>query len=248
PCWIRWLVSLLVALVTLTAFWSALRNGFVNWDDGMNFLQNVHYRGLGPSELRWMVTTSIGTGQWIPLTWLTLGLDYVLWDIRPAGYHLTSVLLHTANAGVFFFVVLRLLTRALPGPSGRGYALAVSARFAALVFAIHPLRVESVAWVTERRDVLSGLFFLLTLLAYLRAADGGGAGCRRWLAASVGFYALALAAKAVVVTLPLLLVVLDVYPLRRLPDRWRDWLAPAVRRLWAEKVPYVLLALVASGV
>jgi len=246
--WIHWLVPLLVAFVTLTAFLPALQNGFVNWDDDINFLRNVHYRGLGPSELRWMFTTSIGTGQWIPLTWLTLGLDYILWGMRPAGYHLTNVLLHAANASVFFFVVLRLLTLALPGPAERGHALAVSAGFAALVFAIHPLRVESVAWVTERRDVLSGLLFLLTLFSYLRAADGGGAGRGRWLVASVGFYALALAAKAVVVTLPLLLVVLDVYPLRRLPDRWRDWLAPAERQVWAEKVPYGLLALVASGI
>jgi tetratricopeptide (TPR) repeat protein len=246
PPWLHWLVPLLVALVTLTAFWPALQNGFVNWDDDMNFLLNVHYRGLGLSELRWMFTTSIATGQWIPLTWLTLGLDYVLWGMRPIGYHLTSVLLHAANASVFFFITRRLLGAAGPELGARARALGAGA--AALVFALHPLRVESVAWVTERRDVLSGLFFLLTLLGYLRAADGGGTGRRRWLAASVGFYALALAAKAVVVTLPLLLVVLDVYPLRRLPARWRGWLAPAVRRVWAEKVPYGPLALVAAGV
>src|SRR5437870_6954361 len=244
--WGSWLVPVLIALVTFAAFLPTLQNQFVTWDDGKNFLENAHYRGLGWTHIRWMWTTHLG--HYIPLTWMTLGLDYLLWGMNPVGYHLTNLLLHAANAVVFFFVVLRLLTLALPSPAERGHALAVSAGFAALVFAIHPLRVESVAWVTEQRDVLSGLLFLLTLFSYLRAADGGGAGRGRWLVASVGFYALALAAKAVVVTLPLLLVVLDVYPLRRLPDRWRDWLAPAERQVWAEKVPYGLLALVASGI
>src|SRR2546428_13537528 len=92
--------------------------------------------------------------------------------MNPVGYHLTNLLLHAANAVVFFFVVRRLLTRALPSPSEHGYALAVSSGVAALVFAIHPLRVESVVWVTERRAVLSGLFFLLTTRRYLWARCG----------------------------------------------------------------------------
>src|SRR6266852_5911122 len=116
-----------------------------------------------------MWTTHLG--HYIPLTWMTLGLDYLLWGMNPVGYHLTNLLLHAANAVVFFFVVRRLLTRALSSPSEHGYALAVSAGFAALLFAIHPLRVESVAWVTERRDVLSGLFYLATILTYLRSVE-----------------------------------------------------------------------------
>src|SRR5438128_3535895 len=156
--WVRWLAPLLVALLTLIAFLPALQNQFVNWDDKDNFRDNPHYRGLGWTHLRWMWTTH--RGHYIPLTWMTLGLDYLLWDMNPVGYHLTSLLLHAANAVVFFFVVRRILTRALPS-SERGHALAVSAGVAALVFAIHPLRVESVAWVTERRDVLSGLCYLV---------------------------------------------------------------------------------------
>src|SRR5438094_7041578 len=124
-----------------------------------------------------MWTTHLG--HYIPLTWMTLGLDYLLWGMNPVGYHLTSLLLHAANAVVFFFLVRRLLTLALPSPSERGHALAVSAAFAALVFAIHPLRVESVAWATERRDVLSGLFYLSAVLltsglATERSAAEGG--------------------------------------------------------------------------
>src|SRR2546421_8049438 len=165
--WVRWLAPSLVALVTLTAFLPTLHNQFVTWDDDINFLDNFHYRGLAWTHLRWMWTTHLG--HYIPLTWMTLGMDYLLWGMNPVGYHLTSLLLHAANAVVFFFVVRRLLTRALPSPSEHGYALAVSSGVAALVFAIHPLRVESVVWVTERRDVLSGLFYLLTILLYLRA-------------------------------------------------------------------------------
>src|SRR5213083_1365317 len=140
----EWLVPLLVALVTLTAFLPALQNQFVNWDDDKNFLENPHYRGLGWTQLSWMWTTHLG--HYIPLTWMTFGLDYLLWGMNPRGYHLTNLLLHAVNAVVFFFITRRLLTRALPSPSERGHALAVAAGFAALVFAIHPLRVESVAW------------------------------------------------------------------------------------------------------
>src|SRR2546427_4741905 len=168
--WVRWLAPLLVALLTLTAFLPTLQNQFVSLDDEKNFLENPHYRGLGWTHLRWMWTTSL-MGHYIPLTWMTLGLDYLLWGMNPSGYHLTNLLLHAANAVVFFFIASRILKLALPRPSERGHALTVAAGFAALVFAIHPLRVESVAWATERRHVLSGLFYLLALLVYLPACQ-----------------------------------------------------------------------------
>src|SRR2546425_3295138 len=94
--WTLWLVPLLVALVTVTAFLPALQNQFVNWDDDKNFLDNPHYRGLGWSQLRWMLTT-FHMGHYMPLTWMTLGLDYLLWGMNPVGYHLTSLLLHATN-------------------------------------------------------------------------------------------------------------------------------------------------------
>src|SRR2546430_4481167 len=236
--WVYWLVPVLVALVTFAAFLPALQNQFVNFDDDKNFLDNPYYRGLGWSQLRWMWTTHLG--HYIPLTWMTFGLDYLLWGMNPVGYHLTSLLLHAANAVVFFFVVRRILTRALPSPSERGHALAVSAGFAALVFAIHPLRVESVAWVTERRDVLSGLFHLVTILVYLRACEGEERG-RRWYWLAVATFVLALLSKSMVVNLPIVLLILDVYPLRRLGGAIGWWGEPA-RRGYVEKIPFVLLA------
>src|SRR5881409_1147402 len=242
--WIRWLAPLLVALFTLAAFLPALQNQFVNWDDKDNFLDNPHYRGLGWTHLRWMWTTHLG--HYIPLTWMTLGLDYLLWGMNPVGYHLTNLLLHAENAVVFFFVVRRILTLALLGASERGHALAVAAGFAALVFAIHPLRVESVAWVTERRDVLSGLFYLSAILMYLRACERGARG-RGWYWAAVGLFAGALLSKSMVVNLPFVLLILDVYPLRRLGGFIGWWSEPA-RRVYIEKIPFVLLAAAASAI
>src|SRR5205809_588958 len=242
--WNLWLVPVLIALVTFAAFLPTLQNQFVTWDDGKNFLENAHYRGLGWTHIRWMWTTHLG--HYIPLTWMTLGLDYLLWGMNPVGYHLTSLLLHAANAVVFFFVVHRILTLALPRPSERGRALAVSAGFAALVFAIHPLRVESVAWVTERRDVLSGLFYLSAILIYLWACEGGARG-RGWYWGAVAVFVLALLSKSMVVNLPVVLLILDVYPLRRLGGAIGWWSEPA-RRIYIEKIPFVLLAAAASAI
>ncbi|MBI4591408.1 MAG: tetratricopeptide repeat protein [Candidatus Rokubacteria bacterium] len=233
-----------IALLTLVVFSPALWNQFVDWDDGVNLVDNLDYRGLGWTQLRWMLTTVL-MGHWIPLTWLTLGLDYILWGMNPVGYHLTNLLLHAANASVFYFVALRLLGLATTGIGTTTLRLGATA--SALFFALHPLRAESVAWVTERRDVLSGLFFLLTILTYLRASEAEGAGRRRWLAASVGLYVLAIGSKSIVMTLPFILILLDIYPLRRLGGRWQDWTTRQARGVWAEKVPYLVLALAGAG-
>jgi protein O-mannosyl-transferase len=231
-----------VTMATLAVFAPALSNGFV-WDDAANIVANPSYRGLGWLELHWMLTSHL-MGPWIPLTWATLGLDFLVYGMKPAGYHLTNIVLHAANAVAVYVIAQRLLrlTRAEAGEP----ATRLGAAAAALVFALHPLRTESVAWVTERRDVLSGLFFLLTLLAYLKAHEGSGR--RRWLAASVGCYALAMLSKPIVMSLPFVLVVLDFYPLGRLSPRWREWLSPRARTIWVEKLPYILVALMGGAI
>lgn len=230
---------LLVGLATLLIGAPALWNDFVEWDDTVNFLDNPHYRGLGWAQLRWMFTAVL-MGQWIPLTWITLGADYLLWGMQPAGYHLTSLLFHAATAVAFYALGHRLLALTLPAlPLARRR---LGAAGAALFFAVHPLRAESVAWVTERRDVVSGLFFVLTVLAYLRAADGTGRR-RGWLVAAVVLHALAGLGKATVVMLPVVLTILDVYPLRRLPASPARWLTPAARAVWREKVPFLAVSL-----
>src|SRR5438552_18818353 len=102
------LAAILVALVTFLAFLPILTSQFLDWDDEETLLTNPHYRGLGWTNLKWMLTTG-HMGHWLPLTWVSFGLDYLVWGMNPSGYHLTNLLLHTAAAVVFFFVALRLL-------------------------------------------------------------------------------------------------------------------------------------------
>jgi Tfp pilus assembly protein PilF len=239
-----WGIPLAVALLSFIPFLPALKNQFVDWDDYENLISNPHYRGLGWSQIRWMFTT-FHMGPYQPLSWMTLGLDYLIWGMNPVGYHLTNLILHVANALFFYFICRRLLALALPTPSSqRDWQLDISAAFAALVFAIHPLRVESVAWATERRDVLSGFFFLATLDCYLRANSDShaDAGSRRWIHAALAVYVLSLLSKAITITLPAVLFILDIYPLRRLDWSPRQWFGSAGRRVLLEKSPFVIVA------
>src|SRR5438876_310530 len=241
-----WLVPVLTALVTFAAFLPTLNNQFVDWDDHHNLLDNPHYRGLGWTQIRWMWTT-FHMGHWLPLTWMSFGLDYLVWGLEPLGYHLTNLVLHATSAAVFYLVARRILSLAVPDPDDRGQAgLALSAGFAALLFALHPLRAGSVAWATERRDVLLRLFSLLTILASLRACERGERG-RGWYWGAVGLFACALLSKSMAVSLPAVLLILDVYPLRRLGGRMGWWSEPA-RRVYLEKIPFVLLGGGASAI
>jgi tetratricopeptide (TPR) repeat protein len=240
-------IALAVAALTFLVFLPALQNGFLNWDDQANFLDNVHYRGLGWTQLSWMLTTFHG-GPYQPLSWLSFGADYLLWGMSAAGYHLTNVLIHCVNASLFCLLTRRLLRLAWRQEPAAEPALSLCAAFSALLFSVHPLRVESVAWVTERRDVLSGAFFLLCLICYVKAHSGALAETRRrsLLRAALGLYACSLLSKAIAVGLPLLLLALDFYPLRRLQDAAGAWSRPRLRSALQEKIPFILLAAAAA--
>jgi len=247
---VSWAIPLGIFALTFLAFLPSLWNGFVDWDDPLNLTENPDYRGLGWPQLKWMFGGN-NTNFYMPLTWLTYGLDYTLWGMNPAGYHLTSLLLHALNACVFYFVALRLLRVAWRGEFARDSAPRAGAALAALLFALHPLRVESVVWATERRDVLSGLFYLLAILAYLRSLEPGAAATprgRAWYWSAVAAGLCALLSKPMAVSLPVILVLLDIYPLRRLGFRPVSWLAPAARRVWLEKMPFVLCSAATSVV
>jgi protein O-mannosyl-transferase len=237
-------MPLLIALITFVVFTPALHNGFITFDDDRNFVNNMSYRGLGFTELRWMWTT-FHTGHYVPLTWMTLGLDFTLWGMSPVGYHFTNIVLHAGAAALGFRVAERLL-RAGGVLDKRSDTLsaALPPAFAALLFALHPLRVESVAWVTERRDVLSMFFALASLLAYLRTCEPS-ATRRRYYWLSVGLFACGLLSKATIMTLPAVLLVLDVYPLRRLGGT-RGWWSPDATRVYLEKIPYFVLSIAAA--
>ena len=194
---------LAVAAAAILVYLPSLHNGFLHWDDGAYVCGNRHIRDLSWSVVRWAFT-AFHSANWHPLTWLSDALDVQLYGLRPAGHHLTSVLLHAANSALLLWVVRRL--------TGRLWASAV----VAVVFALHPLRVEVVSWVSERKELLCTLFVLLAVLAYARYVARPSV--RRYLLVA-GAFAAALMSKPMAVTLPLLLLLLDVWPWRRLG--WR---------------------------
>jgi tetratricopeptide (TPR) repeat protein len=222
---------LAIALLTAVAYWPSMSGEFVNWDDHHNFVLNHDYRGLSPANLKWAWTTTL-LGHYIPVTWMSLGLDFQLWGMNPRGYHFTNLVLHALNAVLLFFVARRLLN-ALPAAKASFIGAA-----GALLYSIHPLRVESVAWITERRDLLSLCFLLLATVAYLRHVRAGA--WTRWYALTLGAFALAILSKGSAVTFPAALLVLNWYPLGRLSLRRAD--RESVTKVIRELAPMFLMA------
>jgi len=244
--WIQWVMPLLLALAAFAAFFAALSNQFVNWDDDLMLVDNPNYRGLGWPQLRWMFTT-FHAGHYQPLSWITLGFDYLLWGVDPFGYHLTNLILHAVNTLIFYFVCRQLFTRIFITARQARWQLDSSAALATIFFALHPMRVESVVWATERRDVLSGGFFLAAIYCYLRAQQAAALPTiarNRWLGLAFAAQLLSLMAKATAITLPLVLVILDIYPLQRLRGDVRTWFAADSRRVLGEKLPFLLISLI----
>ena len=235
------LLPLAVALISGFSFLPALSGSFLNWDDNVNFVDNPAYRGLGFEQLQW-AATSVLFGHYIPLTRLTWSANYAVGGLDPWGYHLVNVALHAANAAIFYFVARRLLAAAVAGDSPRAArdpALAMGAAAAALVFGVHPLRVEPVAWISARADLLCALFTLLAVWAYLRAVDPGGPARPQGIALCTVAFAAAVLSKGIALPLPATLLLLDVYPLGRLSRL--GW-----RALVREKLP-LLLVMVAGA-
>ena len=241
-------ICIFLAVITLAVFGQTLWHEFVNYDDDMYVYENpVVQKGLTWEGLRWALTYG-GIGHWHPLTWLSHMLDCEWYGLQAGGHHLTNVLLHGASA-ILLFLVLRRMTGFL-----------WRSAFVAAVFAIHPLRAESVAWVAERKDVLGAFFFMLTLWAYTRYAQGvTGDACQvtgsgktirppflsrftfhvsrfYWLA--LLFFALGLLSKNMLVTTPFVLLLLDYWPLQRFKVQGSKF---KVQGLVAEKVPLFIL-------
>jgi hypothetical protein len=218
----------IIAVLVVAVYAQTLGHAFLNWDDNQYVSENPHVMGgLGIGAVLWAFTT-MHAANWHPLTWLSHMADVSLFGLNPAGHHLTNVCFHLANS-LLLFVLFRKLT----ATRWRSGAVAV-------LFAVHPLHVESVAWIAERKDLLSAFFWMLTLLAYVRytrCPDGRG----RFTVAVL--YACGLMAKPMVVTLPVVLLLLDYWPLRRLQTIMTGGVgvSAAVQRLIWEKVPLFLL-------
>ena len=240
-------VAVAVAAATAVAFLPILGNGFVTLDDVAMFLENPSYRGLGWAQVRWAFTT-FHLGHYAPLTWLSYSVDYLIWGLDPRGYHLTSLVLHVAVALVLYGLTRRILALACPNAHRRHVMLA--AGVAALVFGLNPLRVEAVAWATIRGTLLGGLFLLLATWAYVAGAvrSGDRPMGTRWLTGVVALFTLSLLCRTSGLTFPLVLVLLDVYPLNRLPAPGRRWLDRRWRGIWTEKLALVVVATAAVPV
>ncbi len=243
-------ISIIVA--TFFVFAPALSAEFLNWDDDMNFRENPSFRGLSAGHIQWMFQSGY-MGHYQPLSWLSLAIDYERSGglDHPDKFHRTNVALHALTAVLFYFLARRLLRLAFasqPVQTGAGepssLALCCAAALAALLFALHPLRVESVAWITERRDVLSGVFFVGSLLAYLRGVAPGRTEVRShgWHLLSVLLVLLSLLSKAWGMALPIIMLVLDVYPLRRISFDAGRLLSRQSLKVVYQKIPFFLLA------
>jgi tetratricopeptide (TPR) repeat protein len=217
-------ICLVLAAVVFLALSPTLNNGFIGYDDPAYVTQNPHVNtGLTRPNIVWAFSGAHAS-NWHPLTWVSLQLDCALYRLAPAGYHLTSLSLHIASTLLLF-----LWLSGVTGFRGRS-------AFVALAFGLHPVHVESVAWVAERKDVLSTLFWMLTLIAYTAYVRRPGAG--RYLAVAALFTA-GLLSKPMLVTLPFLLLLLDWWPLDRKESR---------SRLVLEKLPLVALAAISAAV
>jgi len=241
------LVCLLLIAATLAVYWQVRNHEFANLDDDLYVTENSYVQaGLTHEGVTWAFTNTSQANLWLPLTWLSLMLDFELYGLRAGGYKITNVLFHLANTLLLFLVFKRM--------TGKLWRSA----FVVALFALHPLHVESVAWVTERKDVLSTLFWMLTMWAYLRYVERPG--IKRYLVIILT-YTLGLMAKPMLVTLPFVLLLLDYWPLNRFHPVGRDVggetpnrpltnlvkSSPPIISLVLEKIPFIVLAAVTSA-
>lgn len=235
-------ICILLVVMTLAVLWSVKDYEFIHYDDDLYVVNNPKVQeGLTIESIKWAFT-STHTGNWYPLTWLSLMLDYELYGLNPAGYHWTNLLFHIANTLLLFFLLSRI--------TGTVYKSA----FVAALFAMHPLHVESVAWVSERKEVLSTFLWMLTMGAYVKYVEKPG--IIKYLLVLIAF-SLGLMAKSMLVTLPFVLLLMDFWPLERFLRRQPiDSIIisnqiqttstghdTAIRRLFYEKVPLIALTI-----
>ena len=228
-----WLVAALLVLVTIALYWPAMRCDFINLDDLAYVTENPHVQGgLNWEGVKWAFGNTEQAASWAPLMWLSHMLAWQLFGPNAWGHHLINVLLHAANTALVFLVFRRMT-----GAAWRSLILAA-------LFGWHPLRVESVVWITERKDVLSTLFWMLTLWAYVKYVEAGKAQNSRssiWYGTALAMFVLGLMSKAMLVTEPCVLLLLDYWPLERFKPS-------SAQRLVREKIPFFVLAALASVV
>ncbi len=231
------LFPILIFATVFIFFKGALKNGFVEWDDGDYVLRNLFIQSFSLDNIREMFTNS-NTGNWHPVTWISHAIDYHFFGLNPVGHHFTGIILHSINAVWVYLLFLRLTSRVQPGWAN-GMPLYLGGLVAALLYGCHPLRVESVVWASERKDLLSAFFILPAFLAYLSYTGTQVPATRkRWYLIVTGLFILALLSKPMVVTFPVTLLILDVFLLNRITD-----IRKFLPLIW-EKIPLFLLSFI----
>lgn len=234
-------IALSAGLLVFMVYLSALNCGFINYDDPHFVTDNPAIHHLDADFIKWSFTSS-HAGWWMPLVWISFAVDYHFWQLNPLGYHLLNNLLHAINTAIVVLIADILYRRVFAGLAaitGDNKVYCGMLLFAGLVFGMHPLQVESVAWVSERKNVLNAVFTLGSILFYLRYVErkmtAGAQPAGNYYRASLACMLLALLTKPVSVFIPCLLLILDWYPL----DRSKSGRVLAVL---VEKIPYLLLA------
>jgi len=253
---LRYYLAGSVAIITFVVYLASLRNDFVNWDDNSYIIENPYIRSFNIDFLRFAFFDFYAS-NWHPLTWISHAIDYAIWGLNPLGHHLTSVILHAVNTFLVVLLIMRLQETAkgtMPGgreasvPNERG--MLITAGVTGLLFGLHPVHVESVAWIAERKDLLCALFFLLSIAWYVKYATALGSGpvdhpvrsrfVRKEYLLSLCFFMLALMSKPMAVSLPVVLLLLDWYPLRRLHS------GTTALTAFVEKLPFITFSLISS--
>lgn len=229
------LAALAAGLMCFLAYLSALNCDFINYDDNVYVYNNPAIKILDWEFIKWAFTSS-HIGYWLPLTWISFAIDYQIWGLNPFGYHLTNIVLHSVNTFLVVLIADRILRQVRGEDVHAGILL-----LAGLLWALHPMNVESVVWIAERKNVLNGIFSLGCILLYLRYFEvkmlkGNEKVAVKIYIYSVIFFLLSLMAKSVSVVIPAMLLVLDWYPLGRLKKG-------RIMSVLLEKLPYILIAI-----
>jgi Tfp pilus assembly protein PilF len=242
---LKYFLAASVAVTTFLVYLSSLQNEFVNWDDHVYVFENPNIRLLNLNFFKWAFL-DFHNGNWHPLTWISHALDYALWGLNPLGHHLTNNVLHAANTFLVVLLVVRLLASwqadKLTSPPDAYFAL-IAAATTGLLFGLHPLHVESVAWVSERKDLLCAMFFLLSIMMYAEHVSGTKPVSRflnRHYLFALVFFMLALLSKPMAITLPAVLLILDWFPFKRIQS------LKSFQSAIIEKVPFIALSLFSS--
>ena len=255
---LRYYLAGFIAVITFAVYLASLQNGFIaEWDDGEYVLNNPYIRSINLVFLRWAFF-DFHASNWHPLTWISHAADYAVWGVNPLGHHLTSVIIHAINAFLVVVLIMRLQEIATGSRPGGQEASAldesgmlITAGVTGLLFGLHPVHVESVAWIAERKDLLCALFFLLSIAGYVKYStiignelvghDVRARFVMKEYLLTLGFFILALMSKPMAVSFPVVLLILDWYPLHRMRS------IKTALTLLVEKLPFILLSLISSA-